>query len=239
VSCRERSEPCSVLRRQLRELRHGKDGAVLADVDRADVAAAALADAALHPILQRGVDLVRREAQLREHGHGELDHDRRAADDGDGVLGGGGDLLEDGRHEPHVAFPVGRLAAGVDRGVEVDVRASVPLGQFLLVDQVGDGAGAVDDGDVVVLVAQVEAIPYDAAHGRQGDAAGDEQQLPAAPLLDREHVSVGATEADEVALVAVGERRRHATHLAERALDVAPARRRRGDAEGRLALAGG
>ena len=70
-----RGRPCD-----RRELFGGEDGTVLADVDRADVAAAALAHAALHLHLQGGDDLLVGKAQLGELGQGELDHDGRPAD---------------------------------------------------------------------------------------------------------------------------------------------------------------
>src|SRR4030042_3653039 len=50
-------------------------------------AVAALADAALHPPLERHQDLVLRYAQLHHVVHHEFVHDRRTADSGDRVLG--------------------------------------------------------------------------------------------------------------------------------------------------------
>src|SRR6185369_1790257 len=64
----------------------GKDRAVLADIDITHIAAAAFSQAALHPVLQRGVDLFVAEAELLQHRQGELDHDRRPADERDRVL---------------------------------------------------------------------------------------------------------------------------------------------------------
>ena len=65
------------LGRQLLKLFPGKYRAVDADVVAADIAAAADADAALHPLLQCGHDVLRRKVQALKRLHRELDHDGR------------------------------------------------------------------------------------------------------------------------------------------------------------------
>ena len=76
----------SELGRELLHLGGGEDGPVLADVHGPDIAAAALAEPALHAVLERGEDGVVGEAQLLQHRQRELDHHGRAADDGHGVV---------------------------------------------------------------------------------------------------------------------------------------------------------
>ena len=107
---------------------------VLADEILADVAAPALADAALHPVFQGGEYVFRRETELRQDRHGELDHDRRTAERD--RIAARGSLFEHGGHESDFALPLRVLAAGVDGGDELDVAAPAPLRQFVLVHQV-------------------------------------------------------------------------------------------------------
>ena len=213
--------------------------AVLADVAAAGVAPPALAQPALHAVLQGGVDALRGEAQPGQHRQGQLDHDGRAADQGHAVRGAGRQLLEHVGDEAHLAGPVRSLAARVHGADQVHVGPGLPLLELVLVDQVGDGAGAVDDVDVLEPVAQVQAVPDDAAQGRQGDAAGDEQEVLAFPVRDREDVAVGAAEADDVAHLLVRQGRGDPPHFPEGAFDVALAGGAGGDAEGALAFAEG
>src|SRR4030042_3218964 len=79
-----------------------KDRPVPADVDIPDVAAAALADAALHPLFQRGNHVLRRKTELGQHREGKAYHHRRPADDGHGVFRGGGGLLWYIGHEAYI-----------------------------------------------------------------------------------------------------------------------------------------
>jgi len=131
----------SELHRHGLDLFGGKDRTVLADVDIAHVAAAALAQAALHPVLQRGVDLIVGEAELLQHRQGELDHDRRAADKGDGVFGTGGGFFQDGRHEADPAVPLGAVAPRIHGLHEAHIGTFLPRLQAARVDQGGLGAG--------------------------------------------------------------------------------------------------
>lgn len=68
------------------DLGGGEDGAVFADVDVADVASAAFAEAAFHAVFEGGDDVVLGEAEVEEDGEGEFDHDGGAADEGNGVV---------------------------------------------------------------------------------------------------------------------------------------------------------
>ena len=169
-------------RLHLVQLLERKHRAVPADVLAADVAPAALAHAALHPVLQRGVDVGRRKAQLREDRQRELDHDRRAADQGHApsALTGPVSSRTVGT-KPTLPFQSGVSPPGSTVVTRRTSLAAGPLGQFVLVDQVGHGAGAVEDRDVAELAAAVQDVPDDAPQRRQGDAAGDEDDVLALP----------------------------------------------------------
>src|SRR6185369_7570018 len=227
-------ELLELLRHRL-DLAGSKDRPVLADVDVPNVAAAAFPQAALHPVLQGGVDLLVREAQLLQHRQGELDHDRRTADQRDSVLGTRRRLLQDGGDEADPAVPLRAVAPRIDRLDEIDVTSLLPLLEFPLVDQIALSPGAVDDGDVAELVPLVERIPDQGPQGGEGDTAGHEHQVPAVEILDGEGVPVGAPYSDAVPDFEPSKGFGHFSHSAEAALDMAGAGRGRGDAEGRFA----
>jgi len=63
-----------------------KDRTVLANIFFADVAPAAYPDTAFHAHLKREISVFRQEAELFEGGYREFEHNRRAADEADGVL---------------------------------------------------------------------------------------------------------------------------------------------------------
>ena len=90
----------SVFLRQFVQLGQRENRAVLADVFFPHVAAAAFADPALHPRLQRGDDVLLRKTELEEDRQREPDHDRGAADHRHRVFGARGDLPADRRNEP-------------------------------------------------------------------------------------------------------------------------------------------
>ena len=119
-------------------MRFRKHRAVLAHVQLADVAATAFADAAFHPIFERRVDPVVGKPELFEHRKREFNHYRRSANDCDRIVARRSDLFEHGRYEAHAAFPVGSLAARIDRRAEADVRTRRPFVQFVFIDQVAD-----------------------------------------------------------------------------------------------------
>ncbi len=79
------------------------------------------------------------------------------------------------------------------------------------------------------------AVPDQRSERRQGDPAGDEHQVLAVEILNRERVAVGSPHADAVAHLKAAERLGHPADRAEAALDMTCSGRRRGDAEGRLA----
>src|SRR3990170_1355654 len=108
----------------------------LADIDIAHIAPAAFAHAALHPVLQRGVNAALVEAEFQQGVEDELDHYRRAAGDGDRVLGLGRGLFQDRGHEAYLALPVVRLSARVDRLDEGHIPPVFPVLQFFLVYEV-------------------------------------------------------------------------------------------------------
>src|SRR6266571_989386 len=224
----------SKLHRHRLDLLGGKDRAILADVDVADVAAAALAQAALHPVLQRRVDLFVRKAELFQHRQGELDHDRRPADQGDGVFGRRGRFFENGRHETDLAVPFGAVAPRIDGLYQAHIPPLLPLPQLPFVDQISLRPGAVDDRDVAELVAQVQAVPDQGSQGRQGDAPGDEDQILAVELFHRVGVAVGASDPHGVADFQAAQLLGHPADGTETALDVSFPGRGRGDAEGGL-----
>jgi hypothetical protein len=60
--------------------------AILTNIEMTDVTAAAFSDPAFHPFFERGVNPFIRELQRHELRERELDHDRRAANDGIRVL---------------------------------------------------------------------------------------------------------------------------------------------------------
>ena len=73
----------SVVRRQALELSHGEDRTFLADVERSDVAAAALPYPAFHAVLQARVDDAGQNSHPVENRKRVLDHDGRTDDEGD------------------------------------------------------------------------------------------------------------------------------------------------------------
>jgi hypothetical protein len=76
-----------IFRGHLLQLGEGEDGAVLADVVFAYVAAAAFADAAFHAIFECGEDIIGDEAEFAEDGESVLDHDRWSTYNGDRTRG--------------------------------------------------------------------------------------------------------------------------------------------------------
>ncbi len=147
----------SELLRHSLDLGGSKDRAVLADIDIAHIAAAAFAQAAFHPVFQGCVDLLVGEAELLQHRQGELDHDRRAADQGDGVLRTRRRFFQDGRHEADLAVPVRTVTARIDGLHQADIAPLLPLLELPLVDQIAFRPGAIDDGDVAELVPLVKS----------------------------------------------------------------------------------
>ena len=168
-----------------------------------------LPDAALHPVLEGRVDLRWREAELLEDRHRVLDHDRRAADEGEPVLRRRARTVR-ARSARSRSSPSSRAFRRRDRPWSPARRRSAPPTrlQLVLVDEVRHGARAVDDPHLAELLARVEDVPDQAAQRRQGDAADDEQQVLAVELLQREGVAVRAAEADDVPrlLLATGPR---------------------------------
>ena len=134
-------------------------------------------------------------------------------------------------------LPIRGLSSRIDREHEVHVVALFPLIEFVFVDQIGYRSRAIDDGHLAVLLALVEARPDNAPGWRQGDASGDEEQVLALELLDREAVAVRPAEGHDVTCVGAGQSRGDPSRLAEGALDVIRPGFRTGYAEGAFTFA--
>ena len=73
------SQTASILGRKSFQLFGRKNGAVFADIEGTDIAAAALAQPALHAVFQRGVDPFRRKSHLFKKRQTEPDDNGRPA----------------------------------------------------------------------------------------------------------------------------------------------------------------
>ncbi len=109
--------------------------------------------------------------------------------------------FEDGGHKADLAGPVRCFAAGIDAADHAHALTLRPLLQLVNVNQVGDGARAVDDRDVAVVSAVLQGVPDGAADGRHGDSAAEEDEILPLPRFHRISVSVRAAKADGVAFL--------------------------------------
>src|SRR5574341_2163335 len=144
--------------------RHGanlsprEDGPVLADEEAADIAPAAQAEAALHLVLHRGDDLVRRVSQLLQSKEHEVEHDGRTAHDDDAAVGFERQALEDVGEQTYLSIPFGGFPARVHGPNDVDSLDRLPLRHLVLVHEVGDAASAVQHDDLAVVLAVIEDV---------------------------------------------------------------------------------
>ena len=98
--------------------------AIDADILGANVTSTAFADAALHAHFQRGDDLLGGEAQVPQGRDGVLDHDGWSANQGNGLVRGGGYLGNDSGDDAGVVGP--GVVGIVDGEVDVDIRTLSP-----------------------------------------------------------------------------------------------------------------
>ena len=113
----------------------GKYRAVNADIVAADIAAAADADAALHPLLQRGYDIFRRKVQALKRLHRELDHDGRPAEYSHAVVRAGVQLLQHVWNQTHPVRPA--LIGVVNAQGAVQILTLQPVLGFIEVESSG------------------------------------------------------------------------------------------------------
>jgi uncharacterized membrane protein len=100
------------------DLRIGEDGAVAADVVRAELAAAAVAERAFHVALEREVDPLGRETRFAERRYGEAHHHLRPADERRRALSVEPGQRDERRDDADATAQVCRR--GVDRHGELD-----------------------------------------------------------------------------------------------------------------------
>ncbi len=209
-----------------------EDGAVHAHVFGADVAPSADADAALHALFEGCEDLAVFEFELLQPEQHELDHDGRAAHDGDAVVGGGGLLGEHRRNESHPLFPAGEFLVHRQHHFRPP---RFPVFEFVTVAEVHGRARPVDQGDVPVPLPLSEKRQEQGAERRHADAAGDEEDVLPLHGFNREGISEWRPHAQLVPHRQLMEPLGHFAHPHDAELEIVFARGGRVDHEGGLA----
>src|SRR4030042_567134 len=181
--------------------------AVYAGVLAADHAVAALAGAAVHQALHGQVEPLLGQPLLPEDLTGDAHHDRRAAEEGRGLLRGEAGLAHEVGHE---ALTGGDGAAAL-HGVEGNIYGAVcaPAFDVALEEQLAWAVKAEEGDHLPVIGAVAEDVLHDTPQGRHAAAASHQDQVLSPALGQGEAVAVWATDEQGVADPTVAKRSRH------------------------------
>ena len=200
-----------------------------------DLAVAALAHSALHMALEAHVDMVVADALLTHLGDHEAIHDRRAAHRAEGVRRADLKMLEGLGGQAHFAIP--GVVGVVDGQVQVEVLAMTPHLELVAEHDLGGVLRTVDDGYLAEVAALVVDVVDEAAKRRDAQAAGNQQDIVALHLLEREAAAERPADAHDVAALHLVQRLGEATGAAHAQLDEAAFGGARRNGDGSLAHA--